>query len=270
MIPRVNIKLIAALFLLASPFAARISYGQSDLSGDADRSELDSIEAELEKSKSRANTVQGANLSDDARPKQPEFSTLGQLAPFSEVSVIQKRFLPKTGRFIASLQGAVVTNNAFFNSYGGTARLGYYLTETWGLDIDYTGFTTSARDITRELEDEVNVTTTSLVFVNNVVGLNLVMVPIYGKMSWFNNSIVPFDLYFSAGYGASNTSAGSNLPTLHLRTGQVFAVTKSFALRWDFSFDVFTTKDEQEKSTANNNLYMTLGASFFFPGAKYR
>ncbi len=237
--------------------------------GDEDRSELDSIEAELEKSKSRVSPTEPAYVEDNKPRSAQELSNLGKLAPFSEISVIQRRFLPKTGRFQASLAGSIVTNNAFFNGYGGTARFGYYLSETWGLDLDMTTFSTSARDITKEIDD-FGLKTTNLVVVDNVIGANIIFVPIYGKMTFFNNSIVPFDLYFSAGYAATNTPSEKGIPTLHLRTGQVFAITKGFALRWDFNFDMFSATDDAGEKSVNNNLYMTLGASIFFPEANYR
>ncbi len=262
--PQTWLTKIGILILSLGVFS--VAWGQG--ASDEDRSELDSIEAELEKSKAKASAAQPSFVEDKPRSAQ-ELSTLGKLSPFSELSVIQRRYLPKTSRFQASLAGAIVTNNAFFNAFGGTARLGYYFSETWGVDLDFTSFSTSPRDITRELE-EIEITTNNLTVVENVVGANIVFVPIYGKMTFFNNSIVPFDLYFSAGYGSTSTVIEKNVPTLHLRTGQIFAISKAFALRWDFNFDMFSAIDIEGNKSFSNNLYMTLGASIFFPEAKYR
>jgi hypothetical protein len=59
-------------------------------------SDVDQVEAELEKRTAR-NPVKENTA--DKNEKLEDFSGLGNLAPFSEISVIQKRFLPKTGRF---------------------------------------------------------------------------------------------------------------------------------------------------------------------------
>jgi hypothetical protein len=85
---------------------------------------------------------------------------------------------------------------------------------------------------------------------------------------------LPFDLYFSAGYGSTGTSSNESSGTIHLATGQVFAITKSTAFRWDFSWNFFSTSvtdSNQSTSTSSfNNLFLNVGMSWFFPEAKYR
>jgi outer membrane beta-barrel protein len=122
--------------------------------------------------------------------------------------------------------------------------------------------------------------TASLLFPKGYSGIDVVYVPIYGKISWLDRRIVPFDLYFSAGLGKTLTNYdGQVSSTFHLATGQIFAINKSWAFRWDFSLNNYIAKGRaitndntigEEVSQAVNDLYLNIGISWFFPGAKYR
>lgn len=232
--------------------------------------ELDVIELELEKSAPPKPSPAPAR--DDVRETNTpsNFSGLGDLSPFSEISVIQKRFLPKTGRFQLFGGGTILTNNPFFNTLGFVGKAGYFFSETWGVELNYFGLTTSEREVTTELRGIQGVATDNLVTPESFVGLDLMFVPIYGKMSWFDNRIVPFDLYFSAGYGSTGTNQGQGAGTLHLSTGQIFAISKAYAFRWDFSWNFYNTKGINGAESTFNNLFLTVGLSWFFPEASYR
>ena len=54
-------------------------------------------------------------------------------------------------------------------------------------------------------------------------------------MTWLNRAIVPFDLFFTLGYGLTETDFGNLRGTIHIGTGQSFALSKSMAVRWDLS-----------------------------------
>ena len=119
-------------------------------------------------------------------------------------------------------------------------------------------------------------------FVNtqNYVGADVVWTPIYGKISLLNERIIPFDMYFSGGGGSSSTnSQEGSVPTFHIGTGQIFAISKAFAFRWDYSWSFFqatpfiangSASSSQPQKNSYNDLILTAGFSFFFPEAKYR
>ena len=103
------------------------------------------------------------------------------------------------------------------------------------------------------------------------------MEPDLRKISSLDDTIVPFDMYFSLGGGTSSTNSqeGSNA-TIHVGLGQIFAISKSMAFRWDYSFNTFSatpvataTSGSPEKSNYND-LVLSAGVSFFFPEASYR
>lgn len=269
-----SLKKLLQIFLMLSMLAPLGARAQSE--GD----DLDVIELELDKSapaktESSGVSAPAAKSASDAAYQEKDntlsdFSGLGTLAPFKEVSVIQKRFMPKTGRFQLFGGAAVLTNNPFFNTIGGVAKAGYFLSETWGLELNYFGLTTSERQTTQELRDIQGVSTENLVYPKSYIGLDVMFVPVYGKMAWFNEKIIPFDLYFSVGYGTTNTQAGENAGTIHLATGQIFALSKAYAIRWDFSWNFFNAKGIDGTQNSFNNLFLTVGMSWFFPEASYR
>lgn len=199
-------------------------------------------------------------------------SDLTSLSEFKDIAIIQKRFLPKTGRFegFGGLNG--ILNDKFFLSFGANARLAYFFNERWAIEGSGMILATGERGVTRDLRKR-GVTTTNFVSPVSYYGVDVKWVPVYGKMSFMNRRITPFDLYFSAGGGITNTNQGGSEPTLHLGTGQIFAITKSAAFRWDFSWNVYNASSGVANAKQNslyNNLFLTVGASFFFPEATYR
>jgi outer membrane beta-barrel protein len=207
-------------------------------------------------------------------PPPAELSGLGGLAPFSDIAVISKRFLPKTKRFEAFPNFGLILNDAFFNDFMIGGRLAYYLSEKWGIEAIYMTIGSTAKSVTEELTART-VQTDSLATPINYMGLSAKWSPLYGKIGWMNRRIVPFDFYFSLGGGITKTNQGTSPPTLHLGAGQMFAITKWMAARWDLSW--FLYQSETNIATGGtpgklsfNNLYATIGVSFFFPKADYR
>lgn len=263
------IKKIASLIFIGTLAMALTAQGQSEGIED-----LDIIELELENGSPKPTPpVNSAPPYQEPASRDntlSDFSGLGALSPFQEVSVIQRRFLPKTGRFQLFGGLTTVTNDPFFLTFGGVGKGSYFFSEKWGVELNYFGLTTTSRQGTDDLRTNNGVNTENLVYAKSYMGIDAMYVPIYGKMSWFNEKIVPFDIYFSVGYGTTNTQAGNNAGTLHLATGQIFALSKAYAVRWDFSWNFFNAQGIDGSSSTFNNLFLTVGMSWFFPEANYR
>ncbi len=258
---------ILLLVLLGAPF----SFAQETTD------ETESFFNKQEEEASKEPTIQEKKAQpevDVKASKVREISDLGKLAPFKDIAVIQKRFLPKTARF--ELFGALgsTLNDAFFVDATINLRLGYYFQERYGVELSVMAINASTRKVTDSLADR-GVTTASLVSPKSYFGADFKYTPIYGKMALNNKRLTPFDMYFAVGGGSTTTNNGSS-PTLHLGTGQIFAMSKSFALRWDFSWNFYqatTYLDAAHTASSSstfNNLFVLLGASFFFPEATYR
>lgn len=215
------------------------------------------------------------------RPTLKDFETVSELAelePFQDIAVISKRFLPKTGRMELNVAGMSSLNNAFFNNFGGSFRGAYYFTEKFGVEGMYFLLTDSDKSVTKGLRNNQNVLTESLVAPESFYGLTFKWVPVYGKMALFNNKIIPFDIYLAPGFGQTKTALGQSEITYHVGTGQMFALSKSLAFRWDFSLNFYqatvlqrlpdTTIQEVKKN--HKDFFISVGVSFFFPEASYR
>ncbi len=208
--------------------------------------------------------------------KIKELKDLNQLVPFSEISVIQRKFMPKSERLQVYLGAGLTTNTPWFTNYGGKLNIAYNFTESFGIEISSLFLTSSPRDVAKEIQEQHNVQADQFIYTKGYYGLDLVWSPIYGKMSFDNTSIINYEMYFSLGGGQSNTnSVEKNVPTVHLGVGQIFSLSKSMAFRWDYGINVFqatpnnSSSGQIEKSTYND-LVLTAGLSFFFPEVTYR
>lgn len=257
--------LLAGLLFCAPAFSQNES-----LQGD----DIDVIQLELDHS-----APQKPALIPESQPqaapgnKNVDFSTLGRLSPFREVSVLQRKFMPKTGRF--QLHGALglIANDPFFNTTQFSLRAGYFFMESLGVELTYMGMQTGQRQVVKDLKEIQGVTTDNLVTPKSYTGLNLLYTPFYGKMTYLNEKIIPFDWFFTLGYGttaAESDSGKENVGTFSFGTGQIFALSKSFAVRWDLTWNRFNATGIDGSKQAFNNLFVTIGGSFFFPEADYR
>jgi outer membrane beta-barrel protein len=257
-------KLILILSALILCSNAALAADEDGLDGSAD---VDQISAEIEKKATKPKLQE--NVTRENEPLK-EFSGLGKLAPFNEISVIQKRFLPKTERF--EIFGALtnVVNDPWFNLVGMDLRFGYHFTEAWSLELQGISVQSSSRESAKALREKHGVGTESLVSVKGYTGLSAVWTPIYGKMGMLDKKIVPFDMYFALGGGSTQLESGTGGTTIHLGTGQVFALSKAWGFRWDFAWNFVSAQPTTGPSQNFNNLLLSFGASFFFPEAKYR
>ena len=263
-----------ALFFLCLTLIAPIIHAQSE---DDDSSDLDQIEAEIGKSTKKVVPANPTNRPSGPVSDPQTLSDLGKLAPFSEVSVLQKRFMPKTERFQASYGLGGIMNDPWFNGLGGSLRLAYHFSENWGVEGLATFLSSSQKDAAKDLYGNNNVNTNSLVTTKGYYGVDLMWSPIYGKMSLYNKRIIPFDMYFVGGLGVSQVSGATaeTAPTVHVGTGQIYSLSKSWGFRWDFSYNTYTAtqvdpENGHQAAAQFNNLILTLGGSFFFPEATYR
>jgi outer membrane beta-barrel protein len=200
-----------------------------------------------------------------------DLSGLGQLSAFNDIAVIQRRFLPKTKRFEAFPSAGFIVNQAFFLNYMLGLKLAFSFTESWALEANSAFLGSAARDITKDLRDKRGIATSTFVDPKSYVGLDIKWSPIYGKMGLLNRKIVPFDMYYVLGGGKTNTSLGG-ANTIHAGLGQIYALGKSTALRWDLSWYVYSAPTDSSGAGGGTftDMNLSFGMSFFFPGAKYR
>lgn len=275
-------------------FVLLLCFSSTAFSQEKEESSIDEIEGLFKEDAEEETQYESRQMKQPEPEKKEdapeEIEDLKKLETFSNIAVIQKRYLPKTGRFEFYVGGGTNLNDAFFVGNGLTGRFGYSFSEKWGIEAMYSFIQNDNRDVTNTLLEK-GVTTEGSISTDNYYGVDIKWTPIYGKYAYFNEKIIPFDLYFSLGFGQTapkiaassvgNTVSSVESPyTIKLGTGQVFAITKWMAFRWDMSLHMIqaTTTTRQrstnavlkEDETLSNNLFLNVGLSFFFPEAKYR
>ncbi|MGZ3690216.1 MAG: outer membrane beta-barrel domain-containing protein, partial [Pseudobdellovibrio sp.] len=160
----------------------------------------------------------------------------------------------------------------------GKINFGYNFTEKFGLEASLLFLSSSERDAAKDIRENNSLQPERFILTKSNVNLDLVWSPIYGKITKLNQEIIPFDMYFSLGGGMSETnSAEKNVATGHISTGQIFAMSKSMAFRWDYSCYIYQATPVQDSISSSapvkstyEDLVFTAGVSFFFPEANYR
>ena len=222
-------------------------------------------------------------------------SDLSKLAPFEDVAVIQKRYLPKT--FRGELGGAFIgiLNNAFFYSGGFSGRLGFFIRERFGVGVEGYYLGRIEKRVSKSLRGEPNnIGAFTDYKINYYLGSYFKWSPFYGKFGFLNNRITYFDLFFLFGAGLVGLDGGasselSNLikddsraqadqfldlggeTTLSLLMGfgQTFALSKSLGITWDLK-SFFRKKQACQLPICFSDISFSLGMNLYFPGAKYR
>ncbi len=147
---------------------------------------------------------------------------LNNLSPFSDIVVIQRRYLVKTGRFEIAPSALLLFSNEFFINAGVGGNLAFYFLEKHGLEIR--GFYTSEfrRSVWIDMSEKLGIVS-SVVGDRTIyfVGLVYKWIPIYGKMAWFDNKVIPFEMSFFFGGGitrvrCSDKEVSSNSPESEL------------------------------------------------------
>ncbi len=264
------------ILILVQPNLSEAQVATSE--GDPD---LDAIEAELLKSSPPEPKPNEKVNNEPEKKTNFKYSDLKYLAPFSQVTVIQKRYLPKTNRMQLNLGGNYLTNNPFFQGVGLIGRLGFYFTEYLGLEVSAMKLNINPKQVTQDLSDFHKVKTATLVSSDSYTGVDLIYSPFYGKMTWLDRAIVPFDTFITLGLGSTKTTTSKSAPTLHLGLGQTLAINKDLVFRWDLSSNNYSVDVDQISSMTSgstgaakkqqfNDLFLGIGVSLLFPGAKYR
>lgn len=202
---------------------------------------------------------------------------LGDLEPYKNIAVIQKKFFPKTERWEVFVSGFGSLNNKLFTSLGGKAHVGYHFSERWAVEGQLWFSGQIGRDFTDDIETRYAITSSDLSTPQGYLGVNLLWSPIYGKLSLFEKTIDPFELYFSFGGGLILTDDSQTVPSLHGAIGQVHPVSTKSTIRWEIGGNLFQAKGKKSlvgasrgKKVMSELIYFSIGMSFYFPEVERR
>ena len=236
--------------------------------------------------------------------KAQSFSDLKDLTPFESVSVIQKRYLPKTKRGEISLSAASLLNNHYFYQLGGRGQMGFFFQEKHGIGLEGLAALRLKKIVTREMEKNLDLFPTNPIWTRFYGGAYYKFSPVFGKFAVLNRKIIYFDIFFKLGGGAA---WGAGLTEEELRRvpaykeggaineggqdkqmtqdiwpaasfgmGQTFALSKSWGFVWEFQGILYQYKyrffsaPDRGKSSIQYDLMFSLGLNYYFPGVSDR
>ena len=208
--------------------------------------------------------------------KAKKLTDLVYLSPFSDISVIQRRFMPKTGRVSASLSSVWILSSEFFLHTGGEGHLTYHFLEKHAIELSGYYVFSFERGVTSDIKSELHFDVSELQsIVTSFFGLTYKWMPVYGKITFNNKRILAFDTFFNLGLGMSGVNikkkgAPAQMvwgPTALIGLGQVFAITRDLGLRWDLRWH--WTYELKQQSLLNSVLF-SIGFSYYYPSAGLR
>ena len=252
-----------------------------------------------------ADEISDLELSPDSNQKIKkmqinDLSDLQGLTPFESISVIQKRYLPKTFRGELNLSIASIINHTFFYLGGVSGRLGFFVREDHGLGVEAFGLLPPIfKVVTRDLIQPPNsILPFNAVLPQIYAGAYYKWSPVFGKFSVLDQRIIYFDAYMTLGAGAMRTLDGVALiqeqirrkgwdsnaegeianskparefnPVLSLGVGQMFAITQDWAFNWELKWLYTFVQLDDGRLERPVDINLSLGMNYYFPGAKYR
>lgn len=163
-----------------------------------------------------------------------------------EIYVLQNRKFRKDGRVYLGATGVKTLSGAFIDSYGATARGGFFFREDWGVEFVYGKNSGSENDTAKGVREQSTVPFYRKV--DTYMGGMLMWSPFYSKINTFNK-IFYFDWMLGVGAasvstldnrkkfepGAPNTLTKENNMGALWNTGLRFYISEGWSLRMDFT-----------------------------------
>lgn len=236
---------------------------------DEDKS-IDFVEKLLETNANVFREAPSRSLKPSRKRQRVEYSPIQSKSFYSDLAVIQKNYMPKTGRVQVSGGMTLLPSDVFFRTVGINTKVSYHFSETWGLEAFGYLFSSQAREEISKLETEQRLAVKSLVSVKSFYGLNVYFNSIYGKTALLNDRIIPFELYQTMGLGKVLTKDGEEATSVQAGIGDIFSVSRSSAIRVDLTWAFYNARNYLGEQQASNSLFLTLSYGHFFPEPSYR
>ena len=199
-----------------------------------------------------------------------EYSGVNSVRPAADLAIVQKTLMPKTDRFFYSLGAAIIPNDVFYKTMGVSGRFGYFLNETWGIDIHAHGFTSITGSDIYELQGNEQVAVQNLVSLQYFYGAELLWVPLYGKAAFFNRKIYPFEIYGSLGVDSVTTSGSAGNSGIKVGFGEIFSIDKKNSIRLDLSYLYYNSINALGQQTSTGSIILTMDFMQFLTTWKQR
>lgn len=193
----------------------------------------------------------------------------------TEFHVVQSRRYTKEKKAFVSLGYGTLINDSFNTGGMLAASGGYYFKETYGVEFFYMGFNASDSKTITEIYSLHGGPSYSRP--KQEYGATFNWMPIYGKVSVFDKSIIYYDLGLNIGFGihkyervVDTGNESDSAPMFIADITQQFFLSDHFALRFDiknryYSLDLKKFKSPYEtKKDSNLTTDAVLGVIYYF------
>jgi outer membrane beta-barrel protein len=190
------------------------------------------------------------------------------------VSVVQRRLYPKAGKAEIEIGTGMIANDAFLLYLPLVARIGYHISEHWGLEASFEynfAIDSKLRDFLQSHDAAIQATLRDRQQLR--FALDAVWSPLYGKLALGRRHAIHFDVYFVAGIGAVRTTAVPEIglaaaigPEGNIGAGVKVFLTRFLALRFEYHQYLFKHPEDQagEGGEMAFPSEFGLGVSFLF------
>lgn len=208
----------------------------------------------------------------------------------NKVPPISGQLYMKAGRFELTPTLNLSVNDPFFTKYFGGLKLDYHLTESWSVGVTGAAgasYPTASASICTANQGCSKPTDAQLYQVpgriRSMAGAEVAWSPVYGKLNILAEVPVHFDLsilggadwvsydeVLSAAVAATGKApGGASSIGGHLGLGMRLFLSRLMALRLEVKDYVYKADiGNLDKSQLQSQLFVELGLSFFFPGAR--
>lgn len=201
---------------------------------------------------------------------QSDFDSLGSnegilkrarsLNTAQQVRIVQKRAVDRDMRFeFGGSYGGITGGNSYLNSQPIIGAIDFHFTPKFSIGARYAAY---ANQLSKEGQSQYDalragVTGATVPEVDapksSVMGM-ITYYPMYGKLNFFDLSVVQFDFYATAGYGTMETRSGSS-PTWTAGGGVGFWWNKYISSRLEIRHQAYT----ESLITGNRDVGMMIG-----------
>lgn len=199
----------------------------------------------------------------------------------SDFNVVQNRLFSKANRFSLSGSYGMGLNDSWSDNPTKGFNLGYYFSERWGIELNYTSTDSKDNKAVERLVAQTGYPNHNLV--KDFYGVAVNWVPFYAKMSFLNSSIVYFDMGVSLGAGMinyeqlrDNGNSMKSSPAVSINLTQQFFLNKWLAIRADYRHLFYNEEilwfrsatapngARVESTTLSNNSLLMLGLTLYY------
>jgi outer membrane beta-barrel protein len=166
----------------------------------------------------------------------------------SQLGVVQNRLYSKQHKYQIGLLAGKAMNDPFLsvNKYG--LNVSYNFTEFWGLSVLGWQYIVSSSNALKTLRNGGKQANT--IEPQSFIGSEVSGSFLYGKLSLLGQSIIYYDMHFTAGLGLTKTENDRAAFSSSVGIGQRFYINQHLSLRMDYRLQTYTATETEKEITA--------------------